>query len=336
MLERENFSRILLVIATLITLSSLGLFMVEPELSFVDSIWWSIVTLTTVGYGDITPVTPIGRLIAILDMLLGIGVLATMSATIASVLVDQKIREDLGMNSYSFANHIILCEWNHRAKVILNELRYSEKTKDKPIILIANIDRKPIDDELLFFIQGEVSDETLNRGNLSEAETVIILGNDQLDYGSRDAKVILSTLTVESLNPNVYTIVELVDEAFVPTCRRAHADEIIVGSQLSSYLISKAALYHGMSNVISDLLTYQWGNQLYRIAIPESLVGKSFLEVIYSVKETCQAIEIAIQNGHEGEVISNPPSDYELTKTDFLIMIAPPKDREVGSKKLNL
>lgn len=322
-LQRENLDRLLFIIGILIALSSIGLSWVEPELSLVDALWWNIVTLATVGYGDIAPVTLVGRLIAIVDMIFGIGVLAAFSATIASILIERKIREDLGMSSYNFENHIILCEWNYRARFILKELRLAPQIQEKPIVLIANIERTPIDDENLFFIQGQVSDETLNRANLVKANTVIILGDDSLDYTARDAKVILSTLTVESLNSKAYTIVELVNEAYVMTCKRAKADEIIVSSELSSMLISQATLNHGITKVISDLLTSQDGsNQLYKIPVPKSQVGLSFMEVFIQMKQVYQSIVLAVQKGSEGEVISNPPSDYQLENDDYLLVIA--------------
>lgn len=324
-LQRENMARILLIIGIIIAVSSISLSLLEPDLSLFDAFWWSIVTLTTVGYGDITPVTLGGRLIAIFEMIFGVAILATFSATIASTLVNQKIRQELGMSSYNFENHIILCEWNLRSRVILKELRLEPQTKEMPIVVIANIETKPIDDENLFFIQGQVSDETLNRANLVKAKTVIILGDDSLDYTTRDAKVVLSTLTIESINPNAYTIVELVDPAHVKTCKRAKADEIIVSSELSSMLLAQEALNHGITKVVADLLSFQDGNQLYKIPLPKTKIGHSFIDVFMYMKQKYQSIVVAVQKGSEGEVISNPPTDYQLENTDYLIVIATEK-----------
>ena len=55
--------------------------------SFEDAMWWSIVTVTTVGYGDMTPVTPIGRAIAMMLMLVGIGLFGGLTANLASLFV---------------------------------------------------------------------------------------------------------------------------------------------------------------------------------------------------------------------------------------------------------
>ena len=321
-LQRENFDRLIVILVIIVTISSLALSRVEPNLSLFDAVWWSIVTLTTVGYGDIAPVTMFGRSIAAVDMFVGIGILATFTAQIASILVEKKNMEHLGMSAYKFTEHIILCEWNSRAKAIVDELRLDESTQDKPVVLIADIDRKPSEDNNLFFIQGNVCDETLERANLVAASTVIILGDDDLDDTARDAKVILSTLTVESINTHAYIIVELVNESHFQTCKRAKADEIIVGSELSSMLISQAVLNHGITKVVSDLLTAHRGNQLYKIPIPQSQIGKTFMDVFIYLKQHYQSIVVAIEKEPEGEVISNPAADYPLQKNDDLIVIA--------------
>lgn len=322
-LRREKLDRLILLLAIVLAFSSISLSFLEPNLSITDALWWSIVTLTTVGYGDITPITFWGRLIAIVNMFFGIGILATFSATIASILVDRKIKEDRGMTNFQFKNHIILCEWNYRAKLILNELRSNTHTKTVPIVLIANIDSKPVDERYLYFIQGQVSDDTLNRANLAEAKTVIILGDDSLDNLARDAKVILSTLTVESINRNAYTIVELVDSAYIQTCKRANADEIIVSSELSSMLIYQATINHGITQVVSDIFTSQYANQIYKIPLPKDKIGLTFLEVFIYMKQHHQSTVIAVQKDEEGEVISNPPTHYILNEYDYLIVIAP-------------
>ena len=335
-LQRENLDRLLLIIGILIGVSSIGLSWVEPQFSLVDALWWSIVTLATVGYGDITPATFSGRLIAIIDMIVGIGVLATFSATLASILVERKMREDLGMSSYKFEEHIILCEWNYSSRVILKELRLDPQVQEMPIVLIANLERKPTDDENLFFIRGSVSDETLNRANLAKAKTVIILGDDSLDYTARDAKVILSTLTVESINPKAYTIVELVDEAYVQTCKRANADEIIVSRELSSMLISQATLNHGITKVVSNLLSSQdRGNQLYKIPISQSNIGLLFIDVFIQMKQVYQSVVLAVQKGSDGEVISNPAADYQLENNDYLLVISPSEPQLVAKQSKN-
>jgi len=317
---RENLHRLLFLLVIVLAFSTLGITWFEPEMNLVNGLWWSIVTLTTVGYGDIAPATLGGRLVAVVIMFIGIGLLGMLSATIASILVDKKIKEDRGMAAFSLRDHIILCEWNQRARVILDELRADPHTAQAPIVLIACLEHKPVSDNDLHFIQGDVTDETLGRANLKQASTVILLGDDRLDATARDAKVVLNALTVESLNPNVYTIAELVDEAHVPHCRRANANEIIVSSELSSGLIARAALNHGITQFVSDLLSARAGNELYKVPVPASLAGRRFIDALVEMKQKHQSILVAVHDG--SQVLSNPPADHVLSERDHLIVIA--------------
>lgn len=319
---RENLHKILLIMASLLVLGTFGMAYFEPNRSLPDAFWWSIVTLTTVGYGDIAPTTVAGRIIGGIIMILGIGILGMFTATIASIFVENKLKADRGMNSFDFNNHIILCEWNFRAQEILHELRSDNRSLNSPVILIADIESKPVDDENLFFIKGDVNEENLTRANLEKANTVIILGDDGLDANARDAQVVLAALTVESLNPDVYSIVELASEQNVPHCERANADEIIVGSKFSSRLISRAALDHGISKVLSELLTPRTGSNLSRIPVPVEYVGKNFINAFTEMKRSKNRTILGIYKEVNGAVISNPTVDYLIEEKDQLIVIS--------------
>jgi len=78
------------VILVIVLGSAVLISLLEPDLSFISAIWWSIVTLTTVGYGDISPVTPGGRVVAVVIMFFGIGVLGMLSASLAALLISKK------------------------------------------------------------------------------------------------------------------------------------------------------------------------------------------------------------------------------------------------------
>ncbi|MFQ5772059.1 MAG: potassium channel family protein [bacterium] len=324
-MKRENLHHLLLVVLILIFIGTLGIAIFEPQMKWIDAVWWSFVTLTTVGYGDISPATLGGRVVAILIMIMGIGILGLFTATIASIFVEKKMKEDRGMRSYEFENHIIVCEWNHRARNVIHELRLDHRMVTAPIVLIAEIKSKPIEDENLFFIQGSVTEENLQRANLEKAKTVVILGDDRLESNARDAKAVLTTLTIETINSDAYTIVELVNEANVQHCERANANEIIVGNEFSSKLISRATLDHGISKVLSELLSSRFGNDLFKIPLPESMQGKNFMELFTEMKRINHYIILAVQRGNQGEVICNPPGDYQVEAGDYLILISKEK-----------
>ena len=82
-LHRENLFRLMGVIVALVVAGAVGLTYFEENRPLPDALWWSIVTVTTVGFGDISPLTLGGRLIGVVLMFFGIGVLGMFTATIA-------------------------------------------------------------------------------------------------------------------------------------------------------------------------------------------------------------------------------------------------------------
>ncbi len=325
-LRRENVINLLTVILVIVLSSGALIAIFEPNLSFASGIWWSIVTLTTVGYGDISPSTAGGRILAVLIMFFGIGLLGMLSASLATLLIRKRMKEDKGMYASTAENHIIICEWNHRTRAIIKELRADTQTHNTPLVLIADIEEKPIDDDNLFFIRGTVNEETLEKANLQKARTVVVLGDDAVEITARDAKVVLSTLTIESMSPDVYTVVELVDKANEQHCLRANADEIIVGSELSSHLIASAASDHGISKVISELLSSRYGNEFYSMPVPKEMVDLQFIDVFIAMKTQSNTTVLGVQQASTGEYISNPDVDYRISQEDNLLVISRDRD----------
>lgn len=324
-LQRENVINLFAVILVIVVCSGYLIAFFEPDVSFASGVWWSIVTLTTVGYGDISPSTTGGRTLAVIIMFFGIGLLGMLSASLATLLITKRMRENKGMCASTVDKHIIICEWNHRARAILKELRADAQTETVPIVLVADIEEKPVEDANLLFVRGAVNEETLEKANLKKACTVVVLGDDSVETTARDAKVVLTTLTIESMNPAVYSVVELVDKANEQHCLRANADEVIIGSELSSHLIASAASDHGISKVISELLSSRYGNELYSMAVEKSMVGSKFLDVFVAMKTTKNATVLGVQKGRGGTFISNPDADYIIAQDDLLLVIS--KDR---------
>ncbi len=321
-ISRNKIVRLFCLTIITLFIGGLGLHFFEKTPRIVDAFWWSFVTITTVGYGDITPSTIGGRIIGVVVMVFGIGILGMFTATIASAFVDTKLKEGKGVNSVKVKDHFIICGWSYKAKEIISELRADKKVKDKPIVIIADIPEKPLEDENTYFIHGEVDLDILQKANLREASVVMVLTDEDLDSYSRDAKVVLNTLSIRKLNPNVYICVEISDSRNMQHGKLAGADEIIVIGELSGNLLVQAALDHGITKIITELVSNKFGNELYKVKTPESFVGKQFIDVLKLIKERHNAIIVAIESGKENKLEANPPIDYTIKSGDDLIVIA--------------
>ena len=91
--KHRRFHYVALTAIVVVGLGAIGIFAVERDenkaiTTIGDAFWWAIVTATTVGYGDVSPVTTEGRLIAVALMVLGIGFIGVLTATITSLYLD--------------------------------------------------------------------------------------------------------------------------------------------------------------------------------------------------------------------------------------------------------
>lgn len=282
-----------------------------------DVLWWLIVTITTVGYGDLYPHTYPGRLLAVVIFLCG----TLINIVVANNLSLRRFKKEFGFISYNFQEHIIICEWNYRSRMIIDDLRQHPDTKYKNIVLIADIDKKPMDYNRLYFVKGSVNEGTLEKANIQAAKTVIVLGDDRLDSTNRDAKVVLSTLTIEKQNSNVYLIVEVANDEYYEVCKKASANEIIASSDLSSNLISHSIKNHTIGRVISEIFIDTKYNNIKKIPLPDKFRDSTFIDIFKAMKLEQELIIIAIQTEKYGRIDSNPASYCKLQKNDYLFVI---------------
>lgn len=262
-------------------------------------------------------------MVGVVAMLSGIGLLGTISAMLASTMVSADWRKTHGMESLTYEHHFIICGWNHKAREIVNELRADQGAREAPVVLIADLPELPTEAAEVAFVRGEVTVETMAQANMQAARAVVILSDEHIDAFSRDARSILTTLTIKKAFPQLYTCVELADDNNRTHCKLAGADEMIVSGALTSHLLVLAALDPGVTTVVSELLSRHVGShELYLTPIAADFSGCTFLEVLSRLKAADNVLALGVQHA-DGSNRLNPPPDYVLQTGDQLFVVAP-------------
>ena len=279
--------------------------------------WWAIVTMTTVGYGDFSPTTPEGRLFAVFIMFAGIALVSLLTASISSIYVAKRIREDKGLEKVNLSDHIVLCGWNKNAESIIDSLRNLSNKDSLHLILVNEIHedivnhlRNKYKDIDLYFVAGDfTSEEILKRASIEEAHTVIIIPNiDDENIGSPDEKTIFATLTIKSLSSSVRVVAYLIQRENLTHIRRANVDEVVLSDDFGAYMIASHVMDPGIPQTTKGLLNAGSEERLRRVDIPSQFIGRSFDDLFEYFRSTNGWILIGLYSEEEnlgiGEVLS--------------------------------
>ncbi len=215
------------------------------------SLWWTMQTITTVGYGD-TPVYGFyGKTNGIIIMVLGIGSLGYLMAALTSVLIDIRLASRLGDKMAVEKKHVILCNYNETTRKVL------EKIKGEGIDVVILNDSEVKETPEFTFIKGNfLRENDLIKSGINKASSIILFSRDTGEKYSLalDAETILAAMVVRKLNKNVRIIGEILNPD-----SREHAvnymDDIIIKGDVSSMLIYSSIMIPGIPEFINDLLS---------------------------------------------------------------------------------
>ena len=268
--------------------------------SFWDGIWWAVVTMGTVGYGDKYPVTTGGRIVGIFLIFTGIGLMSLVTATVASIFVERRMREGRGLETVKVKEHIIICGWNQHTEEVLQGLTTYGNRYDSPIVLINELSVDDIDalrlkysKYHLKFLRGNfIHEDVLSRANISKAKFVLIMADQSAGQPTEriDERTTLTALTVKAVAPNVKIIVELLDSENRPHLKRANVDDIIVRGEHIGSLLASAINSPGLPKAITGMISLGDKNKLWRVGIPVIFIGRTFKELFMYFREKEHAI----------------------------------------------
>ncbi|MEQ6390994.1 ion channel [Bacillaceae bacterium S4-13-58] len=268
LLKMKNLT-IGIVTVVFIALCTITIYFLEPENfeSLPNSFYYVMTTFSTVGYGDYSPVTMPGKIFAVFMYLIGIGLLGVVIGKIVDAFnIFRKKREE-GKLSYLKENHIVIVGWGKKTEAAVHEILQSDKKKE--VVVIAQLEKSPFDLSLerVHFIQGDPTDETTyESANIQDAMSVIVFSDDLIqDSSLQDAKTLSIAITVERVAPKVHTTVEVMTEKHTTNFTHVKVDEFILSQETISSLAVRSAMYIGVSQVYTQLISRQYGENLYKV-----------------------------------------------------------------------
>ena len=296
--------------------------------SFGEAMWFSVYTLLA---GEPTPMDAskslASQFVVVGVMFMGMTVFAMFTGTVSAFMVDRLSREGRIVKWEELSGHTIICGWNREAEIIVRE-HLIAKGDDAVAVVIAELrGTEPdfVDPALRRKVQFLDDDFTkvaaLEKAGIRRAERCIVLAD--LSQGrseqDADARTILTALTVERLNPDVYTCAELLNREYGQHLEFGNVNDYVVSGEYNGYLLAQASLNRGLMRMLNELLTFEKGNQFYRLPLPGEWKGKTFFDLFTHLKRDHQAILVAVDAGESGFHVN--PRDYTFVGGEDVVLI---------------
>lgn len=301
----------------------------QPDLDFGDSVWWSMITMTTVGYGDFYPKTFIGRfLVGYPCLLVGIGLIGYTLSVIAETVLESFNQRKKGLAKMNFENHLVICHCPSTARVIqlVEQFRAAQGDPHRHAVVVSpKLDELPLElrEKSIHFVKGlPTSEEVLLRAGVSTAAGVIILASDPNDEGSDSDSFTTGTLVrliEESGTRSIAVVIELASRKNLRMMERVGADGIVPVEGITDMLLTQEMFNPGLGNLFERLATYKQGAEFY--IVPQRCSGRLLREIQIAALNHCSNLQVVgiLRNGAS---FLTPEKSMRLEEKDRLILLA--------------
>jgi len=309
--------------AVVVMVATFGFYFLESgRPTLLNSIYWAMVTLSTIGYGDLVPNNDIAKLFTV-------GIAATevfLGAYLVSIIItgvqEEGQHRALGTLGTNLSGHIVVLGYGPVGRAAVRELLAQEEkvaivTKDPAEV--ATI-RALGDEKHLFVTYGtEIDPEILRRVNVEGALSVIVCTED-------DTANLIATLNVRELSPNVRIVVSVSRPELRHTLRTAGVTYVASPSDMGGRICADAAFRPEVANTIDDLTTTEFGVDLeeFVLTVKTPVSNQSLLEAerLVRVASDCLVVGYARPNAKgEFTTVLNPPSSFQFAPGDAMLVI---------------
>lgn len=294
-------------------------YVIIEECSFLDGLFMTMITITTVGFSEVIPLSPNGKLFTILLIVLGVGFVMFIFGKITEAVVEGGLRRVYGrinMNKKvaKLENHYIVCGFGRIGRVICKLLHED----NRPFVVIDNDEKeiKIIEEQKYRFLEGEAAnDDILIRAGLKKAKGLIAVV-------SSDADNIFIVLSARGLNKDLFIMARSSGtEGLETKLLRAGADKVISPYYIGGCRMAQHLLRPTVTDFI-DLTVHggELGLRLEEVVVNSNskAVNKSLMDS--GIRKNFDLIVVAIKR-IKGDMIFNPNPHTKIKIGDTLVLL---------------
>ncbi|MBN1858149.1 potassium channel protein [Candidatus Bipolaricaulota bacterium] len=291
---------------------------------FWDAAWYSLVTLTTVGYGDMYPVSTAGRIIGVLLLVGSLGVLGTLVFKVSGHIHQLRERRKMGHTGTDFKHHVMIIGWNEFARTITEQLirancKVAVVTDRKDDIDLIN---GQFAKERVFVLFSELRDVgMLSKAGIDDASTI-------LPNLPTDTDNLIAILNIRKEFPDKQFIVALDSPDLKSTFQTAGVTYVLSRNEIASKLIASYMFEPDVADYETDLLTSateagEYDIQQFRVTKDNPFCGKTYGEAFSELKAKHNVVLIGISKLQQSArtLIKLPSDDVAVEAGDYLLMV---------------
>ena len=315
MVNKEKLRVALIGLLTIILVGTAGYHLIEGW-PFLESLYMTIVTLSTVGYGDYYPQTNEGRLFTIALIIFGVGTMFFTIVLLAESTIETRLRALTGRGRQDkmiakIKNHYIVCGCGRIGHLICREL----KADKMDFVVIENNPEviQKIEEEGFIYYKGDsTQDKSLLNAGIKRARGIVCVL-------PTDAENLYVILTAKELNPDIFILSRSEEEESEHRLLRAGADRVMSPYTLGGMRMAMAILRPAMLDFI-EITTRRQSLELrmeeLSVCDGSPVIGKSLEES--EIRHDYGLIIVAVKKD-SGKMIFNPLASYIIEKGDKLI-----------------
>ena len=321
MQRKSHFTFSLILTAALILIGTSGYVIIEGW-PVSDAIYMTIITLATVGYGEVHQVSGVGRIFTIFLIVSGVGYFMYVVGLLVQFLVEDRIRVILGRRKLDkqiarLKDHYIICGYGRIGRVLAHYL--TERYLNVVIIEKNKSRQAAMDEDGVLYLVGEATDENLLlRAGIKDAKALVTAV-------ATDADNVFLTLIAKQLNPSLFIVARAIQNTAKRTLEAAGANKVIspydLGARRMAHAILRPTVIKFLELAFADENTdiqveeiqVRSTSQLLNVALKDSGIRQKLDLIILTIKKA------------DGTMIFNPKADTRMETDDTLVVVGQPK-----------